>query len=146
MICTKDEFTQVVSQYAGKFDELASKLRFLPEGTYNIKSVGACPHVTNPSFHYLCTTDGNIWRINDNNRGYVSNMVALSLSCGIKPFPCVGYIRFDGRIHVEDSRHIDDDREERLMKDPEFSRKVAEEWLFGTSADPKMNRRGRKKK
>lgn len=59
--------------------------------------------------------------------------------------PCVGYIRSDGRIHVEDSRHIDDDREERLMKDPESSRKVSEEWLLGTSADPKMNRRGRKK-
>jgi hypothetical protein len=147
MIRTKSEFTNIVSQYAGKFELLADKLHRLPHGTYNIKSVGACPHVMKPSFHYLCTIDGNIWRIDDINCGYVQNMVSLSLGGGIKPFPCVGSILPDGRIYVNDVRHIDDDKESMMMNDPNFAQNVVEEWLVGTSADPKMNaKKGRKKK
>ena len=147
MIRTKSEFTSIVSKYACKFEWLADKLHRLPQGTYNIKSVGACPHVMNPSFHYLCTTDGNIWRLDDINRLYVQNMVSLSLCAGIKPFPCTGSILPDGRIYVGDGRHVDDYQESMMMNDSNFAQKVAEEWLVGTSADPKMNaNKGRKKK
>lgn len=100
MIRTKSEFANIMSQYAGKYELLADKLYRLPQGMYNIKSVGVCPDIMNPSFHYLCTIDGNIWRIDDINRIYVQNMVSLS-KIGIKLFPCERSILPDGCIYVD---------------------------------------------
>ena len=120
---------------------IEKRIRELPVGKYSIQSVGACPSILHPVFHYLCTTDGNIWKVHNQNAAYIENMVALSHVAGIKPFPCLGVYTETGRIVVDNISHVDEFQEQKMKKDPTFDAQVVSEWLRGTSADSKMHER-----
>ena len=127
-IDTKEDFQKQVTQTTPL--NLSSKLRVLPKGNHDVQSIGACPSVYEPIFHYACTVDGKIWKINDCNHDWVNNMVSLALGpYKIKPFPCQVVVQQDGKIKVADDSHIDAEREEQLRNDPIYSQEVAKKWF-----------------
>ena len=127
IIYTKEELQKQVTQMTPA--DVAAKLRYLPEGDHYIQSIGACPAIFSPSFHYACTTDGQIWRINECNHDWVENMVCLAHGpFKIKPFPCQARVRQDGKIYVANDCHIDTERDEQVRSDTVYSKQVGQKW------------------
>lgn len=107
--------------------QIMSKITRLQVGEHHIQSIGAFPDIMTPLFHYACTTDDRIWRIDDENHSYVENMIALAHSpWKIKPFPCVAICRENGLLAVEgDETHMTKDREDCMRADPTYDAQVA---------------------
>ena len=101
-----------------KFELLADKLHRLPQERDNIKSVGACPHVMNPSFHYFYN-DGNIWRIDDINRLYVQNWFHSHWVLESNHF-LVRVLFFQMVAFMLMMCHVDDYKESMMMNDSNF--------------------------
>ena len=104
LILTKLEFVDLILRNSPAL--LAPRLRQLLPGIRKLQSVGACPHIFAPTFHYACTVDGQIWRINSCNAPWVTNMVSLAHTAEIKPFPCEAVVLGCGRIQADNRTHI----------------------------------------
>jgi len=104
-ILTKLEFVDLVL-HNNSPGFLMPRLRQLSPGIHKLQSVGACPHILAPAFHYACTVDGLIWRINSCNAAWVTDLVSLAHIAKIKPFPCEAVVLGSGQIQADNQTHI----------------------------------------
>ena len=104
-ILTKLEFVDLVL-HNNSPGFLMPRLRQLSPGIHKLQSVGACPHICAPAFHYACTVDGQIWRINSCNAAWVTDMVSLAHIAKIKPFPSEAVALGSGQIQADNVTHV----------------------------------------
>ena len=107
---TRDAFEQRKADMflsGASLADLAALRHELPpvsEGVLRVQAVGYLPsahHPMEPEFVYVVDTEKRIWLLDDINKPYVMDMMALCHGGGCRPFPTDGEVLEDGRLTLK---------------------------------------------